>query len=230
MLFRSLKSETIACMLRGLHVRDDRNTMQSFLSSLMSSSVPVRVLPDDETDFLAPLIATALAKATPEQRIGFRVVHASGSSSGNADATSGTLFAYGRSVQITLTQLGSRLQKPSTNDGPNRHYASDATGLSGRELVFLPKEAQRANTFQVGTVNPATVVVDYELLATLPDQPVAPAPAQATENPVKPAGQPAAASAEEVEALKKELQEIKQQLKEQQQKKDGARRKTKPVP
>ncbi len=201
----------------------------------------MRAFSDEEADFLAPLIATAFTKAASDQRIGFRVIQAglasssqsTGTGPGVSDATtettSGVLFAYGRSLQITLTRLRFNLQNAYLIDGPNRHYA-DPTGLTGRELVFLPKEAQRPDTFQVGETDTPTLVIDYDLLARLPDQPTAPAPTQpATAGPAQSATQPAA-TAQEVEALKKELQEIKRQLNEQQSRKSGPKQKAKPAP
>ena len=47
--------------------------MQTFLSSVFSPSTPVRAFSDEEADFLAPFIASAFAKATPDQRVGFRI-------------------------------------------------------------------------------------------------------------------------------------------------------------
>jgi hypothetical protein len=112
-------------------------------------------------------------------------------------------------------------------DGPNRHY-SDQTGLTGRKLEFLPKEAQRPDTFRVGETDLPTLVIDYELLATLPEQPTVPA-APTTATPAQPAMQPAA-TAQEVESLKKELQEIKKQLNEQHSGKSGTKPKSRPAP
>lgn len=227
----ALEPDTIARALRGIQVRDDRNTLQALLASRPE---PSRAFSDEEADFFSPLIASALSKAASGQWIGFRIAQTTppsysqkeGAGLGSSEPpptlapkeiTSGVLFAYGRSLQIHLTRFRSGSQKRSMIDGPNRHYA-DQTGLTGRKLVFLPKEAQRPDTYRVGETDFPTLIVDYELLASLPDQTALPAPA------------PPAASAQEVETLKKELQEIKRQLNEQQSRKDSPKQKGKPAP
>ena len=234
----TLESGTIARTLRGIHVRDDKNALQALFAS---QSATARAFSDEEADFLAPFIASAFARATPDQRIGFRIIQTGspsysqkeGAGVGSSEppltlapreTTAGTFFAYGRSLHMSLTQYRRRPQKPDTIGGPNRYYP-DPTGLDRRELVFLPKEAQRPDTYRVGDADLSTLIIDYELLARLPDQPAAPvAVPPAAASPVQPAAQPAA-TAQEVETLKKELQEIKRQLDEQQSKQDSPKKK-----
>jgi len=238
----TLGSGTIARALRGIHVRDDKNTLQALFASQPTTA---RAFSDEEADFLAPLLATAFTRATPDQRIGFRIIQIGspsysqkeGAGFGSSEppltlapkeTTAGVFFAHGRSLHMSLTQYRHRQQKPDTIGGPNRHYP-DPTGLDRRELVFLPKEARRPDTYRVGDADLPTLIIDYELLAKLPDQPATPAAVPpAAASPVQPAAQPAA-TAQEVEELKKELQEIKRQLAEQQPKKDSPKKKT-PAP
>jgi len=238
----TLDSGTIARALRGIHVRDDKNALQALFAS---QSATTRAFSDEEADFLAPFIVTAFTRTTPDQWIGFRIIqtgspsysHKEGAGFGSSEppltlapkeTTAGVLFAHGRSLHMSLTQYRRRPQKPDTIGGPNRYYP-DPTGLDRRELVFLPKEAQRPDTYRVGDADLPTLVIDYELLARLPDQPAAPvAVPPAAASPVQPAAQPAA-TAQEVETLKKELQEIKRQLTEQQSKQDSPK-KNNPAP
>jgi hypothetical protein len=233
----TLESGTVARALRGIHVRDDKNTLQALFASQPTTA---RAFSDEDADFLAPLIASAFTKATPEQRIGFRIIQTGspsytqkeGAGLGSSEppltlapkeTTAGVFFAHGRSLHMSLTEYRRRPQKPDTIGGPNRHYP-DPTGLDRRELVFLPQEAQRPDTYRVGDADLHTLIIDYELLAKLPDQPAAPVVPPAASSPVQPAMQPAA-TAQEVEELKKELQEIKRQLTEQQSKKDSPKKK-----
>ncbi len=238
----SLEPGTVSRALRGIHVRDDKNTLQALFAAQPSTA---RAFSDDDADFLAPLIATALTKAAPDQRVGFRIIQTAppsyvqkeGAAFGSSEppltlapkeTTVGAFFAHGRSLHMSLTQYRRRPQKPDTIGGPNRNYP-DPTGLDRRELVFLPKEAQRPDTYRVGESDSPTLVIDYDLLARLPDQPAAPAPAPASPaaaSPAQPATQPAT-TAQEVETLKKELQEIKRQLNEQQSGKGGTKQKSK---
>jgi len=238
----NLEPSTLARALRGIHVRDDKNALQALFAS---QSATTRAFTDEDADFLAPLIVTAFTRATPDQRIGFRIIQTGspsytqkeGAGFGSSEppltlapkeTTAGVLFAHGRSLHMSLTQYRHRPQKPDTIGGPNRHYP-DPTGLDRRELAFLPKEAQRPDTYRVGDADLPTLIIDYELLARLPDQPAAPAPAPTPPTVTSPAQQPAA-TAQEVEALKKELQEIKQQLNEQRSRKETPKQKDKPSP
>jgi hypothetical protein len=235
----SLEPGTLARALRGIQVRDDRNTLQALFASRPEA---VRVFSDEEADFLASFISTALAKASSDQRIGFRINQTSSSPDSKKESaapglseppatlapeeiTSGVLLVYGRSLQIHLTQFRSGIQPRSMIDGPNRQYV-DRTGLTGRKLEFVPKEAERPDSFRVGEAEFPALVLNYDLLARLPDQPAAPvaAPPSAA-SPVQPPA-PSAATAQEVEALKKELQEIKRQLNEQQSRKDHPKKRT----
>ena len=239
----TLKAGMIARALRGIQVHDNRNTLQTLFASRPEAA---RAFSDEEADFLAPFITIAFAKASPDQRIGFLINQATpppdskqeGAAPGPSEPpltvapkeiTQGVLFAYGRSLQIHLTKFRSGHEKRSMIDGPNRHYV-DQTGLTGRKLLFSPKEAQRPEAFRVGETEAPTLVIDYELLAKLPDQPAAldttlPAAASSAQPPA-----PAAATAQEVEALKKELQEIKRQLKEQQSEKERPKQKGESAP
>ncbi len=238
----NLEHSTIVRALRGIHVRDDKNTLQALFAS---QSATTRAFTDEDADFLAPLIATAFAKATPDQRIEFRIIQTGtpsysqkeGAGFGSSEppltlapkeTTVGTFFAHGRSLHMSLTQYRRRPIKPDVIGGPNRHYP-DPTGLDRRELVFLPKEAQRPDTYRVGEADSPTLVIDYELLARLPDQPAPAAPVPAAASPAQPPA-PAAATAQEMEALKKELQEIKKQLNEQQPRKESPKQKDTPAP
>ena len=224
----TLEAVIIARALHGIQVRDDRTTLQAFLAS---RSEAVRAFSHEDADFLAPFISMALTKASPDQRVGFRIRQTPSppDSTKEMEITSGVLFAYGRSLQVQLTRFRSGSEKRSMIDGPNRHYV-DQTGLTGRKLEFLPEEAQRPEAFLVGEAEFPSLVIDYELLAKLPEQPAAPAPIlPAAARPDQPAS-PAAATAQEVEALRKELQEIKRQLQEQQSKEARPKQKDKSPP
>lgn len=231
----ALDGGTLARALRGIHVRADKTALQGLFASKTSQT---RALSDEDVDFLAPLIASAFARATPDQQVGFRIIQAglpsysqpAGAAMGSSEpplslapkeVTAGVLFAHGRSLHMSLTQYRQRPQKPDTIGGPNRYYPPP-TGSDSRELVFLPREAQRPDDYRISETDAPTLIVDYELLARLPDEPAAPASIQPPASP--------AATAQEVEALKKELQEIKRQLDEQQSRKADPKQKSKPAP
>ena len=220
----ALNTDTIARTLRGIYVRENRTTMQGLLTSVISPSTAKRVFSDEDVDFLTPLIASAFTKAAADQWIGFRIP----STESPKESISGVLFVYGRSLQFNLTRLPPAQGASMVDSPPNRYYSTDASGLTGRDLVFVPKEAQRAD-FKMGDAETPTLVVDYKLLATLPEQPATvpgatsagapsaspPVAAPGTTSDMEAVKESLAKKDAEVEALKKEVEAIKQQLNEQ---------------
>lgn len=233
--------------LRGIQVRDDRNTLQALFASRPEAA---RAFSDEEANFFAPFISTALAKANPDQRIGFRILQTTsppdsmkdGAAPGPSESpptlapkeiTSGVLFAYGRSLQIHLTRFQSGPENRSLIDGANRHYYSDQTGLTGRKLMFFPKEAERPESFRVGETESPTLVIDYELLAKLPptgSEPAAAskpssvelspapqrqAPVAQTPVPSAPSQQSAGPGDADLKSLRDELKALQKQVDEQ---------------
>lgn len=232
----ALEAGIIARALHGIQVRDVRNTLQALFASRPEA---VRAFSDEEADFIAPFISDAFAKASPDQRIGFWINQTTsppdskkeGAAPGPPEPaltlapkeiTSGVLLAYGHSLQIHLTRFRSGLQERSMIDGPNRHY-SDQTGLTGRKLVFFPKEAQRPEAFRVGETEFPTLVIDYDLLARLPEQPAEITPATPGRSVPGPGNESQAGQTpesitkidSEVEALKEEMRSLRQKLEQQ---------------
>ncbi len=253
-----LEPTIISRVLRGVHVLGEKTALQSLLSARKQAA---RAFSDEETEFLAPLIATALSQAASDQQVGFRLNQVGaptysqnvGAALGSSEpplslapkeSTSGVLYAYGLSLHVTLTEYHHRPERADTIHGQNRYYP-DPSGLAGYQVLFLPKEAIRPDSYKQpnfsGDSDATTFVIDYQALASLPE-PQIPAPDAAT-------GAPAAAPAvvvphttseleavkesmtkkdAEVEALKKEMEAIKQQLNEQQ-KSGSTKRKGKPA-
>ena len=200
-----LEPQLIARVLRGAYVRSDMTTLQALAGR---QSHPVRVFSDEDIDeFLAPLIATALGQAAPDQQVGFRVVNlatttyrqTTGAGVGSSEeplslstteTTSGLIYAHGLSLHFALTQYRHRPQKPDTIGGANRYYP-DPTGVAKRDIAFVPKEVLRPDSYKQpnfsGDPDVTTFVIDYQALAELPEQPAA-VPGTA------PAGAPAAAA------------------------------------
>ena len=83
-------------MLRGVQVQvlpDDKTTA-------------VRVFSDEDTEFLSPLISTALSKAAKDQLVGFRV---SRGTDAESDTTGGVLYVQGRLLHLALTHYRANL-------------------------------------------------------------------------------------------------------------------------
>jgi hypothetical protein len=142
-----------------------------------------RAFTDEQVDVLAPVIARALGQAEWDQRVGFRL----------PDGTAGTVYAYGRSLHVTLVPSGREPQ----------------------ELLFFPEAARRPEAYRetglVGEEPRLAVVINYDLLGKLPDSMVAPpgkTDAPTTVSKVKDKDA-------ELEALKAELQSLREQVKQQ---------------
>jgi hypothetical protein len=126
----------------------------------------------------------------------------------NVGQVAGTLYAYGRSLYITLSQYA------SANE-------AGAAGITNPVLSFVPEAAKRPDTYLDAGSTGRTLVIDYPLLDRLSAASALPASSQAA-SPAA-ARQPEArekmdppSQESEIEALRKELQEIKKQLAEQQ--------------
>ena len=180
----SLEQGVIARLFNGLIAVNDRTSVQT----LLGSDVKLwRVFSEQDTDFLAPLIAKALSRAAPDQRIGFRIAHAAsrlvppdtaGAGVGSSlpaatgqqtETTLGMLFAHGLSIHIALDEYRHRAAKSDAISGPNRYYP-DRTGLGRHHIGFVPEAARRPDSYRqafFGREESQSIVVDYELLMKL---------------------------------------------------------------
>jgi len=224
----TIDPSTIALALSGIVIRDNQEALQNRVGTADAR----RAFSGSEVGYLAPLITEGLRRAASDQQVEFTVrqVGQPGlSEQGGAgvgsepptsvqprESTNGVLYAYGRSLYVTLTRYRSR-EEPTTNMANRK--VSDATGLANRTVWFLPEAAKRPESYLDARSTGHTLVIDWELLAMLPEASSIPASAQST--PVPPQAtngvnaEPVRKDAE-IEALRKELQEIKKQLAEQQ--------------
>jgi hypothetical protein len=225
----NLEPTLLAQVLRGMEVQDQERGLQKLFGG---APAPIPVFSDDEIQFLAPLLAEALRTAVPNQRIEYRVqatLEGSLLESAVTETTAGSLYAYGRSLYMTLSQYRYAPARTNlhANDGAYRMNRPDASGLQSRILLFTPSSAQRSDAFNPqggGKSTDRFLAVDYQLLQQTP-------PAAATTGQTAPqtgtspmSGSPAGTSAseaqthktealaQEVEALRKELQSVQQQL------------------
>lgn len=200
-----LDASLIARVLNGIQVGSPKTAAQTFFTG---NSKPERVFSETDVAFLAPLISSALLKATPEQQVRFRIVSyvspiapmpgggaGVGSSSPTvagpqSEVTAGTLYAHGLSLHVTLNEYRHRAVKPDTIGGPNRYYP-DTTGLKEREVQFTPQSALRPDSYKQS--DGSTLVIDYDSLMKRPQSEVAagtsatPPSSQTTQMPVQPA-------------------------------------------
>ncbi|MBM4124718.1 MAG: hypothetical protein FJ246_07170 [Nitrospira sp.] len=206
----SLPTETISRVLRGVLVQGEQSAAESLFET---QNKPRRAFSNEEIAFLAPLIVTALSKASPTQQIRFRLAHPprtqaklfSMSESGGAavgssepptyglqmETSTGTLYVYGLSLYFTLTEYHQKPGHPDSINMPNRRLP-DTAELDRMEILFSPKSALRPESYQkpglLGESHLTPIIIDYELLAKLPE-PKAPAP-QPPSQPAQPGESP----------------------------------------
>jgi hypothetical protein len=217
----TLSADTMARVLRGVVVKDTGGVLGSLVGSKPQT---MQVFGNEDVEYLAPLLADGLARAASDQQVGFRIVQVSepvspqsgglafcassvrfpgACSSEQPLLTEGSLYFYGRSLYLTLTEFRHRLEPGETNS-KTAPRMSNPNGLANRTVHFVPESAARSTN--------ATLVINYDLLATMPAasymQPTSAQPPM----PVK--GEPTQRNAD-VDELRKELQDIKKKLAEQ---------------
>jgi hypothetical protein len=201
-----INPNTIALVLNGILIRDGDRASDNL------AGVPEyrRAFSGSEIGYLAPLISEALRRAASDQQVGFTVEQA-----GPRQSASAVLYAYGRSLYVTLNPYRSAEKTATTT-----RELPDADGSANRVVSFIPEAAKRPDSFLDTRSIGNTLVIDYELLAMLPPASVGRAAAQSVPPPTAPQAAnggpevPAPRDAE-IEALRKELQDIKKQLAEQ---------------
>ena len=225
----TVSTDTMARVLRGVVIKENGGFLRNMIAGKPEA---VRVFGDEEVEYLAPLLVDGLTKAAPDQQVGFRVAHVDAQNSPQSSGmvfcsssvrfpgacsskqpllTEGSLYAYGRSLYLTLTEYRHRLEPGETiNKAVQR--ISNPTGLGNHTVSFVPESAKRPDSYRTARSTDATLVIDYDLLATMPAVPeMRPIAAQ----PATPAkGEPTQRDTD-VEALRKELESIKKKLAEQ---------------
>jgi hypothetical protein len=156
----------------------------------------VRAFRDEDVEYLAPLLVEGLTRAASDQQVGFRVVQ----TGAPAESTKGLLYVYGRSLYLTLPWL--IVESQVRAGGPARSST----------ILFIPESAIRPDSYRDTRSTDATLVIDYNLLATMPAaSDMRPTAAQP---PTSAKGEPTQRDTD-LDALRKEMKDIKKKLAEQ---------------
>ncbi len=225
-----LSETTVADILRGIHTKEKAGLLLLLGKALKSTNLnDIRTFSEDEIAFLTPHITTALAQATPNQRVGFHLystpeISQSPKVNQNRETTSGYLFADGLSLHFTLTQYRYRAGKKSNASQKEPRPLPDTDGLRDREVTFLPEAAVRPEAYDrsswMGKSEDRSLAIDYQLLARVLSAPASmtqPAPTVAA--PVPPPPTTPAPSAEkqdaDLQAFKEEMKALRKKVDEQ---------------
>ncbi|WP_447598835.1 hypothetical protein [Nitrospira sp. Nam80] len=186
-----LDRNLIARTLRGVLIREQQDVLHTLVVGRSNINA---AFSEEDIAFLAPIIEQALTRAAPDQQVGFRVIQSgtpgyserNGAAVGSSEPplslsprefTSGSVYAYGRSLYLTLSEYRLRPEQPDTVSMPNRHLP-DQTGLIRRDILFSPDVALRSDlsppTFSNDDFG-KTLIIDLQRLAQAPvSQPAAP--------------------------------------------------------
>jgi hypothetical protein len=232
----TLSTDTVARVLRGVIVKDSRGPV---LGNLISGKSEVgRAFEDKDIEYLAPLLVEGLTRAASDQQVGFRVVQLSvpansqiagltfcvdsvrfpgtceseqPSGAISEEATSGSLYVYGQSLYLTLTEYRYRTKRAETSTTADRRIFNPK-GMANRTVHFVPESAKRPDSYRTALSTDTTLVIDYGLLATMP---AASDMRSTAAQPATPAKREPAQRDTDLDEFRKELKEIKKKLAEQ---------------
>ena len=205
----TLSADTMARVLLGVALKEDRGP---FGNIIMGRPGAVPAFRDKDIQFLAPLQAEGLARAASDQQVGFHVIQP-----GMSETTKGSIYAYGQSLYLTVPWMV-----------PLSRNQAGGPALPPT-ILFIPESAKRPDTYRDARSTEMTLIIDYDLLASLPTDLGAPPPGHApigappiatgqTTAPV-PATQtiqsPTQPSERDWDDMRKELHDLKRQLAEQ---------------
>jgi hypothetical protein len=189
----TLSAETMARVLRGVIVQDNGAFFQNLVYGKPEA---VRAFKDEDVEYLAPLLVEGLTRAASDQQVGFRVVQVGVSTNSQIAglafcvdsvrfpgvceseqpgtisevSTAGSLYAYGQSLYLTLTEYHYRTKRAETSTTANRRIFNPA-GMANRTVHFVPESAKRPDSYRTTLSTDATLMIDYNLLATMPAAP-----------------------------------------------------------
>ena len=168
----TLSVDTMARVLRGVVVKDSRGVVLGNL--IPGKTVVDRAFEDKDIEYLAPLLVAGLTRAASDQQVGFRVVQAD--KAGNSqiagltfcvdsvrfpgtcesdlptgavseESTAGSLYAYGQSLYLTLTEYHYRTKRAETSTTANRRIFNPS-GMGNRTVQFVPESAKRPESYR----------------------------------------------------------------------------------
>jgi hypothetical protein len=229
----TLSTDMMARILRGVIIKESRGILGTLASD---TSQTIRAFEDEDVEYLAPLLVEGLSRAASDQQVGFRFVknstpvqsqsigtvfclsdvrfpnvceseQAQGGTS--VETTGGSLYNYERLLYLTLTEYRQRGER--TESIADRRLFNP-TGLANRTVHFVPESARRPDSYRTARSTDTTLVIDYNLLATMP---AASGMRSTAAQPPMPVKEESAQRDTDLAELRKELQEIKKKLAEQ---------------
>jgi hypothetical protein len=145
----TLSADTMARVLRGVAVKENRELLGRLI---LGKQEAVSAFRDEDVQFLAPLLVEGLTRAASDQKVGFRVVQ----TGMTWESITGSLYAYGQSLYLTIPWLIPLSQYQSGGQAPPP------------TILFFPESAKRTDSYHDARSAETTLVIDYALLASFP--------------------------------------------------------------
>ena len=140
-----LSADTMARVLSGVGIKENRALLENLFPGTPHAT---RAFGDEHVAYLAPLLVEGLTRAAPDQQVGFRVPQ--------TKVAKGSLYAYGGALHLTLEWLI-----------PESKYGNLGPMISPT-ILFIPESAKRPDSDRDARSTDATLVIDYNMLATMP--------------------------------------------------------------
>lgn len=206
-----LDAPILARVLQGLAVQESARAIPPGTTTSNADSNTMPLFTEQEIAFLAPRLSEALSRATSSQFVAFRLprtshaissTHTVARTNAAEELTSGALYAYGRSIHLTVTAWP---------------LAETSSGSDKATIVFSPPSALRPDAYRRSVLPfPDTMpsfVIDYRGLPTTPIRAVA-AESVTPQTPPQPSPAPTAlatpqAPSQSDRQLQRELQTLK---------------------
>jgi hypothetical protein len=145
-----IDQRAMEAILNGMYVQDDERLLQRLLAG---RTPPAAVFSDEQSPIVARALVTALARATSQQQVLFRLSHPQGQ---GEETRQGVLYCAEPFLYFTLQQFD-RGQPQTVSDKPGRQLP-DRTGLGSRRLIFQsPPSAGKI----AENKSPTSLIIDY---------------------------------------------------------------------
>lgn len=166
----TLQTDTIAHVLNGLHLRQNKRLLQKLFSN-DNASLPV--FTKEQAKILAPQLQKAFSQVTPEEHLAFQT---QGNQTLNVRAIHGTMYVKSGDLYVSLTFTSPGAHAATKTAG--RSVRPDQEGNGKPVVGFTPKEALRGEKkphWLFGGEENNHVVINVPQLASLHRQLSAPA-------------------------------------------------------
>lgn len=218
----ALEPSVLTVLLSRVYVREQKTRIES---ALTGKGPAIRAFAEEEVSFLTPLLSSALAQATPDEQVFFRLLH---QDSPNKEFTEGSLYASDRGLHVTLTHF--HFDSPQSELRERSSYGN----VRHKEwtLVFVPEtalldrggESSHSSSRTIPSSLDVSLVWLFSQMPTAAmhssDQGISQAPHNPSPPRVSPGPSGLSEEKRETEEIQRELRHLRKSIQEQERKLD----------